>query len=166
MLPEIKRILYATDLDSGAPQVFRYALKLAKEQKAEITILNVLEPLGAFAQSLVELHIAHDQAEMMHEEAKEKVRKDIESRLAELCEAEHCQGPDGRDLVAEIRVIDGQPAEAILATAKEMGADLIVMGSHRHSTLGDALLGGTANKVLHRAEAPVLLVKITAKKKS
>ena len=161
MLPDIKCILYATDLDTAAPQVFRYALKLAKENHAAVTILHVLEPLGTFAQSLVELHVAHDQARMMHEEAREKVRKSIEQRLTELCEAEQCQGADGRDLVSDILVVDGQPAEEILATATKIQADLIVMGSHCHSTLSDTLLGGTANKVLHRAAAPVLLVKMT-----
>jgi len=163
MLPEIKRILYATDLDSGAPQVFRYALKLAREHHAGVTILHVLAPLGTFAQSLVELHVAHDQAERMHEEAREKVRKTIEQRLTELCNAEQCQGADGRDLVTEILVKDGQPAEEILSTATQIKADLIVMGSHCHSALTDALLGGTANKVLHRAAAPVLLVKMTGR---
>jgi len=160
MLPEIKHILYATDLDSGAPRVFRYALKLAREHHAGITILHVLEPLGTFAQSLVELHVAHAETERLHEEAREKVRQTIDRRLSELCEAEQCQGADGRELVSEVRVIEGQPAEAILSTANSIKADLIVMGSHRHSALGDALLGGTANKVLHRSEAPVLLVKM------
>ena len=163
MLPEIKRILYATDLSNEAPQVFRYALKLARDNQAEVTILHVLEPLGTFAQSLVELHVAHEKAELIHAEVREKVRNDIEARLSDLCAAEQCQGADGRDLVADIRVIDGQPAEAIVATATEVGADLIVMGSHGHTALSDALLGGTANKVLHRSAIPVLLVKIPAK---
>lgn len=164
MLPEIKRILYATDLDSGAPRVFRYALKLARESHAGITILHVLEPLSPFAQSLVELHVAHDQTEKIHEEARDKALKTIEQRLNDLCEAEQCQSDGGRDLVTAIKVVDGHPAEAILDTAAAINADLIVMGSHRHSTLGDALLGSTANKVLHRAAAPVLLVKRAVEK--
>jgi len=163
MLPEIKRILYATALDSNAPQVFRYALKLAKEHHAGVTILHVLEPLSSFAQSLVELHVAHDQTTLMHEEARAKIRETIEQRLSELCEAEQCQGADGSGLVSEILVIDGHPSEAILATANTIGADLIVMGSHSHSALGEALLGSTANRVLHRSQTPVLLVKLSGK---
>ena len=166
MLPEIKRILYATDLSSEAPKVFRYALKLARDNRAAVTILHVLEPLGTFAQSLVELHVAHEKTEMIHAELSDKVRKDIETRLSELCAAEQCQGADGRDLVADIRVVDGQPAELILKASGEINADLIVMGSHGHSALSDALLGGTANKVLHRSAIPVLLVKIAGKGKT
>ncbi len=160
MLPEIKRILYATDLDSGAPHVFRYALMLAQQQHAEITILHAQEPLSPFAQSLVELHIAHDQSEMMHQEAREKTRLMIETRLNELCESEQCQDEDGRDLIADINVVEGQPAEKIIDKATEIDADLIVIGSHRHSALGEALIGSTTNRVLHRSETPVLVVRI------
>ena len=160
MLPEIKRILYATDLDSGAPHVFRYALSLAKQQQAEITIIHVQEPLSPFAQSLVELHVAHDQSEKMHQQARDKARGMIEQRLNELCEAEQCQGRDGRNLVVDIVVSEGQPTELILAKAAETKTDLIVMGSHRHSAIGEALLGSTTNKVLHRSAVPVLVVRL------
>lgn len=160
MLPEIKQILYATDLDDSAPKVFRYALRLAQQQRAEITILHAQEPLSPFAQSLVELHITHDQSESMHEEARHKASSMIEQRLNDLCEAEHCTDQDGRKLVSDISIVEGQPAEEIIKKASDIGADLIVIGSHRYSALGEALLGSTANKVLHRSETPVLVVKV------
>jgi nucleotide-binding universal stress UspA family protein len=163
MLPDIKRILYATDLDSHAPHVFRYALKIAQQQQAGITILHAQEPLGAFAQSLVELHIAHDQSEMMHEQAREQVRAKIERRLNELCDTEQCQDSSGRELVAEIAVVEGQPAEKILEKASSINADMIVIGSHRHSAIGEALIGSTTNRVLHRSEIPVLVVRTPGK---
>jgi nucleotide-binding universal stress UspA family protein len=163
MLPDIKRILYATDLGSGAHQVFRYALKIAQQQHAEITILHAQEPLSAFAQSLVELHVAHDDSEMMHEEAREKVRQMIEQRLNELCESEQCQDKNGRELVTDIAVVEGQPAEKILDKAAEVNADLIVIGSHRHSAIGETLIGSTTNRVLHRSATPVLVVRIPGK---
>lgn len=160
MLPEIKRILYATDLGNDAPQVFRYALKIAQQQQAAITILHAQEPLSAFAQSLVELHVAHDQSVLMHEEAREKARQMIEERLNKLCESEQCQDSNGRELVTEIAVVEGQPAEKILAKATEINADLIVIGSHRHSAIGESLIGSTTSRVLHRSETPVLVVRI------
>lgn len=160
MLPSIKKILYATALGAGSPYVFRYALTMAREHNAEISILHVQEPLSSFAQSLVELHISHKQSEEMHAAARKTTRKTIEQRLTSLCEAEQCQGADGRDLVTEIRTIEGQLAGTILEAAADSGADLIVIGSHRHTALGDALVGSTANKVLHRSTLPVLLVRI------
>lgn len=159
MLPTIQRILYATDLTEDAPYVFRYALSIARKHGSSITILHVQEPLSPFAQSLVELHIAHQHSEEMHAEAREKIRTTIEQRLAELCDVENCLSSDGENLVTDIQVLEGQPAETILTAAHRADADLIVMGSHRHSVLGEALLGSTANKVLHRSLIPILLVR-------
>jgi nucleotide-binding universal stress UspA family protein len=55
--------------------------------------------------------------------------------------------------------VHGPAAEAIGALANEMKPDLIVMGSHGHSALGNVVLGSVANGVLARCKAPVLLVR-------
>ena len=159
MLPHINRILYTTALTQGAPHVFRYALALARRHQAQISVLHILEPLSPFAQSLVELHVAHERSEKMHAEAREQVKVTIEQRLEELCKAEECQDDTGCDLVSDITVLEGQPAEKILEYAGEIDADLIIVGCSRQSVLGEALIGSTANKVLHRSDRPVLLVK-------
>ncbi|MCK4620820.1 MAG: universal stress protein [Desulfuromonadales bacterium] len=158
MLPEIKTILYATDLGPGSPHVFRYALSLAQRHQGRITILKAMEPLTTFGQSLVELHISHNSSEQLHAEARAQVKQQLEERLHEFCAKEACVCDE--QLVTGIRVVEGQPAEVILAEARTLSADLIVMGTHRHSAIGEALLGSTAHKVLHRSEIPVLLVRV------
>ena len=55
----------------------------------------------------------------------------------------------------------GPPADEILAAAKEMHVDLIVMGTHGRKGIAHALLGSIAEKVLRRAELPVLTVHAT-----
>ena len=57
---------------------------------------------------------------------------------------------------AESEVRSGQAATAILEYAKEIGADLIIIGSHRPG-LEDYFLGSTAAKVVRHAECPVLV---------
>jgi len=52
----------------------------------------------------------------------------------------------------------GHAAEAIAAVADAGEPDLIVMGTHGHSALGNVLLGSVATGVLARCRAPVLLV--------
>lgn len=160
MLPKIQTILYATGLGAGASHVFRYALSLAQQCQAKIAVVHAMEPLSAFGQSLVELHISHEKSEEMHREARRKVREDIEKRLEEFCAQELCNDPQGRSRVCEIQVVEGQPAQVILAEAKKHGADLIVMGTHRHTVVGETLLGTTTRKVLHKSEIPVLAVRI------
>lgn len=160
MLPEVKTILYATGLGPGAPYVFRHALSEAEKHKAKVIILHVMEPLNPFGRHLVELHISHEQAEQIQEQAREHAKQKIEARVRNLCDKETCHAPTGESLVSDIRVVEGQPHLEIVKQAKELGADMIVIGTHRHSAIGEAMLGHTANKVVHRAEAPVLLVRI------
>jgi nucleotide-binding universal stress UspA family protein len=160
MLPKINTILYTTGLGPAAPYIFRYALVLAKQHDANIVAVHAMEPLTPFAQSLVELHISHEQSEEIHRQAREAAKAKLRERIERLCTMEN----GGSDLascrVTEIRIVEGQPAQVVLAAAAETGADLIVMGSHRHTVLGDALLGTTTHKVLHGADRPVLVVRI------
>lgn len=53
----------------------------------------------------------------------------------------------------------GQAAEAIAAKAESEHADLVVMGTHGHSSLGNVVLGSVATGVLARCKMPVLLIR-------
>ncbi|NIQ94323.1 MAG: universal stress protein, partial [Desulfuromonadales bacterium] len=52
------------------------------------------------------------------------------------------------------------PSQGILREAEQADADLIIMGTHQHTSIGEALLGSTALKVLHYSSKPVLLIRI------
>ncbi|HKK01270.1 MAG TPA: universal stress protein [Desulfuromonadales bacterium] len=159
MLPKISKILYATGLGAGAPYVFRYALSQAQQYDAGIVAVHGMEPLSAFAQSLVEQYVSHENSEEMHRQARETVKAALRGRIEQICAKEN-----GGDLescrITEIRIVEGQPAQVILETAKKVGADLIVMGAHRHTALGETLIGTATRKVLHSSEVPVLVVRI------
>ncbi len=160
MLPKVKTILYATGIGAGAPYVFRYALSLAHQYKARIVAVHAMEPMSNFAQSLVELHISHERSEEIHAGARDHAKARLNDRINRLIAKEIESIPEGRDLVSEIRILEGQPAVVLLEQAKAVGADLIVMGSHRHTVLGDAMLGTTTHKVLHSTPLPVVVVRI------
>lgn len=53
----------------------------------------------------------------------------------------------------------GQAAPEIARVARDIGADLILIGTHGRSALGGLLLGSVAQRVVHLASVPVLLVK-------
>ena len=55
--------------------------------------------------------------------------------------------------------LQGHAAEAVATLASESRPDLIVMGSHGHSALGNVVMGSVANGVLARCNTPVLLVR-------
>ena len=62
-------------------------------------------------------------------------------------------------LQAEPILRHGNPYEEIVNAAKELGVDLIVIGSHGYTGLGRLLVGSTADRVLQCAPCPVLVVK-------
>lgn len=62
-----------------------------------------------------------------------------------------------RGLQAEGRVLHGRPYEQILQAGRELGADLIIIGSRGELPLARALVGGVAQKVIGLAEHPVLV---------
>ncbi len=53
----------------------------------------------------------------------------------------------------------GHPAEEILSAAKEVGADMIIVGSSRGKRAGSLLMGSVSREVANHADVPVLIVK-------
>ena len=75
------------------------------------------------------------------------------SRIEQLGEEMRRQG-----LVVAVHEREGTVVEQILDTAREISADLIVMGSHGHGSVYNLLVGSVTEGVLKAAERPVLLV--------
>jgi nucleotide-binding universal stress UspA family protein len=63
-------------------------------------------------------------------------------------------------LVDGVIIKQGEPVELILSQAKEIGCDLVVMGTHGHGLLADAMMGSTATRVVRRSQVPVLIVRL------
>lgn len=160
MLPKIKTILYATGMGTGAPHVFRYALALAKQHDAQIVVVSAIETLSEFAQNLIAPYIQPEQQEIIHNEAHQNFREKLHKRISQLCEKECKQDQQCIQRLIDIRIENGAPAQAVLKVAGEINPDLIIMGSHRHTAIEDAILGTTTRKVLHSATIPVLVVRI------
>jgi len=137
---EFTRILYATSLGSESAAVAAYAISLAQEYQAKLTLLHVLEdPKGA--NFIVPQELVESSAR----------------RLAELVppEAEFWCAPD-------CCVERGDVAEKILDVAKNRETDLIVLGVHQPSGVPGAathLAIATAHKVVSHAHCPVLTVR-------
>ncbi len=53
----------------------------------------------------------------------------------------------------------GEPADRILALAQQQNCDLIAMSTHGHGFFSDLFLGSVAEKVRHRTDIPVLLIR-------
>jgi nucleotide-binding universal stress UspA family protein len=159
MLPEIETILYATDLSPKADEVFRYAMSLAHRYGAKIVVVHAVEPLNPSARSMINIYLGKESTDEHRRQALAQLVDETRERLQLFCEGDRCVDPDGHNRVEEVRVLEGRPAPVIFAEAERVRADIIVMGSHGHTAVGEILLGSTAHKVVQHAPVPVLLVR-------
>ena len=160
MIPEIKRILYATDLSENARYAFGYAVSLADRYNAKISIINVVEELSPFAQSMVEDIVGTEKLQTLQKEKKSKVFESIRQRLDEFCQQTIQEIPECSLAVERTIVESGQPVDAIIRHAEEVDADMIVMGSHGQGMLADVTMGSTSRRVLRRCSRPVLVIRL------
>ena len=68
-----------------------------------------------------------------------------------------------RGIPTETELACGEPADEIARLAADRGVDLIAMSTHGHRFLADLVLGSTANKLRHRVDIPVLLLRAPGK---
>ena len=160
MITEMKNILYASDIEDDAHPAFRAAIRLCicGQFKSRITFLNVIEPLSSSAQSLVDTMMNDDSLQEMHEQSLQNLRQKITQRIEAFCKKECDKSKilSGGQVIP--RIEEGIAWKVIIDIAKEIDADVIVMGTRRHSSIGQFLLGSTANKVMHLSKIPVLVV--------
>ncbi len=150
MIPEIKRILYTTDLSPNSAYALRYAINSANKHNAEIIILHVVEEMAPFFEEVRLKAIS----EKKITEAMDRIRK----RLKIFCDRELKDDPECVGSVASIEVCQGYPPEEILRKADELNCDVIVMGTHGKGIIRHSFLGSAAQKVLRRVRKPVFII--------
>jgi nucleotide-binding universal stress UspA family protein len=118
---------------------------------------------SAWFRDLPEIHLLHVHAPIPIGRVQAHVGKEtlhayyLEESQASLLEAQQKIDAAGCAHTTHIHV--GQPAEVIAKLAAEQGCDLIVMGTHGRGGIAGLVTGSVANRVLHLASCPVLLVK-------
>jgi nucleotide-binding universal stress UspA family protein len=160
MLPEIKKILYATDLSPNARYAFSYAAGLADRYDAKITVLHVLEQLNPSTAMEVEGYLGEEEWQKIQKEKQNGLLDEITTRLNDFCTEMSDKLDDCKFIVEEILTIAGVPAEEILNQTEKLDIDAIVIGTHGHGLFADALMGGTARRVINRSQVPVLVVRL------
>jgi len=160
MLPDIKKILYATDMSPNARYAFGYAASLANQYDAKITIIHVVEELSPTAQLLIGDIIGEKRWSSIRGEKEQSVITAIRGRLENFCESFYHQMPQCRLAVARVMVETGPAVGRIIEAAESTDADVIVMGSHGQGVLQEVMIGSTSRRVLRRCKKPVLVVRL------
>jgi nucleotide-binding universal stress UspA family protein len=154
----IRSMLYATDLGLFAPYVLQHALVLARTFNAELYVIHVVEPIGVFAESVLQSYLDEAALKELHSQGLNTVMEGIEQRVLDGFREELGVGHQDLSLIRTVQVIQGDPSNVILEQAQKLAVDLLIVGSHSHDSEGDTPLGRTAAKVLQLSEVPVYMV--------
>ena len=153
MIPEIKKILYATDLSKNSSYAFIFATDMAKRYGAKIVILHAIESIPPYVEAYTGMKIENKKKQ--EEDSLEEMKK----RLQTFCGRVEAQiGPPCVDLVSKVLVTRGHPPEEILNAAEKEGCDMIILGTHGKGFLAHTFLGSVSSAVLNRTRKPVFII--------
>jgi nucleotide-binding universal stress UspA family protein len=158
MIPQVKKILYATDLTKNSAYAFRFAVDFAEKSGARIIILHAMEPIPPSVKHLVSVYVEEAKWEEKLKYEQETTIERIKKRLEAFCQREAKEAPQCVNLVSSILVRPGHPVEEILLAAEEESCDLIILGTHGKGFLKQTFLGSVARSVLDRTRKPVFIV--------
>ncbi|AFY96738.1 universal stress protein [Chamaesiphon minutus] len=156
----LQKILIATGDSSEAHQIFETGLLLAEKLGAKIAILHVLHPVPTSLElvgnsSLMGISpIAND----LNIQQSPTEGQDYERQGTERLQL-YAKQAQNRQVPAEILQNFGESGRVICDTARDLAAELIVIGSHQKSRLSEMLLGSTSSYVLHHAPCSVMVVR-------
>ena len=136
------RILHANDGSEHAFNALSLALKIAKQSNAELHMISV-EEIDYLPETMEDVrqetgvagrrfHSVVNRARSMAEEAQVKLKT---------------------------HVVAGHPVRDIVDLARDLKADLLVVGASGHSALYDRMIGSRADRIVHLAPCPVLVVR-------
>ncbi len=150
-MPKIELILVPVDFSPGSEAAATYGAWLAGRLRARLRLLHAYAGLG---------HASAGVAPGVYDDllaAQQEVRRQAERDLADL--AARLAGKGGAEPETALVEAKESAADAIVAAAREAGADLIVMGTHGRSGLRRMILGSVAEQVVRSADCPVLTLK-------
>lgn len=136
---KLKTILHPTDFSDQAKAAFHLASSLARDHGARIVVLHVIpQPLMS-----TDVAVANESPAL---------------REMLLRELQQTHPSDGKFRL-DYRLVEGDPADAVLDVAAASKCDLIVMGTHGRTGLWRAVMGSVAEQVSREATCPVLTMK-------
>lgn len=145
-----KSILVATDGSKYSMAAASEAIRLARRNGSYLTVISVVpSELATPADIVSTVH--------KHEFMAEKEMRQAENIVKAVKESAQKEG-----VSVKAFVVSGKPALAIVETAKDRNADLIVVGNHARTGIKKLLMGSVAERVIVLSSCPVLVVKAGA----
>ena len=147
----ISKILIPTDGSEAAQKAAMYAVDLAKQLKAAIIVLSIIDKRSFIGQTVQ----AKEATMNVIEPLEDYLREAAEGYVGEIIELCNKNGVSSKTVITS-----GHPVEVIVKEAERAKADLIIIGSHGKSALAAAVLGSVTYGVIHKdTKIPVLIVR-------
>ena len=147
----ISKILVPSDGSKTAKKAAAYAVDLAKQLKASIIILSIIDQRSLIAQTVSMSETARHTIEPIEDYLREAA-EGYAGEIKKLC--------DKSGVGSKISIKTGHPVEEIVKEGKRSKANLIVMGSHGRSALSATVLGSVSYGVIHKdTSIPILIVR-------
>ena len=150
----MKKVLIALDYDPTAQKVAETGFSIAQSMNAEVILLHVIsDPL--YYSSGNYSPVMGFPGYITPDPSIPKSVDDLKKESLDYLDKSRLYLGDGN---IQIMVAEGQFAETILKTAKDLNADIIVLGSHSRSWLEKIVMGSVAKEVLDHTSVPLFIV--------
>ena len=141
----VQHVLVPMDFSATADQALAYAIALAQQLHARLTLLHVLDLTPVTMEEMTAGVVA-------------TYLDDLETDAQHLLQAS-LERVQRAGLQGESLLVQGTPTQTIVDTAGEQGVDLILMGTHGRTGLAHVFLGSVAEHVVRQGPCPVLVVR-------
>ena len=142
-----RRILHATDFSKASARALNETVKLAKQNRAELLIVHVIEPTP---------YVAGEEfgGEEIYIKLEDMAKQDSEVSMSKLL-----RRLKKSNIKAQGLILKGSAHDQIVKAAKSKKADMIVIGTHGRTGLSKLFMGSVAGKVVSLATCPVVTVR-------
>lgn len=157
----IRNILFPTDLGIYSSYVLQHVSELAERFDAGITVVHAVEPLGVFADAVLETYVPEEMQLELRQHGMDAVMQTIRRQVLEAFKEDFIDSNLDSSRIKDVKVVRGQPSDVILDEANSGRFDLLVMGSHSQRYDWNPTLGSVVSKILQVSEVPVFMVPLS-----
>lgn len=144
-----KHILFATDGSAASEHAANMAVELARSHQSKLTVVFVVDPYPYMG-----IGEANPLGFDAYMSAAQSQAASAHAHVSDLC------NKGGTPVAMQARMLENVgAASGIVQTAKDEGADLIMVGSHGRSGIARLMLGSVAGRVVSESPVPVLVVR-------
>lgn len=146
---DINKILIPIDFSETSKMALEHAVNLCGKFQSELYLLHVFTPLSADVFPMMDTASQYAEVKEVANEQLTKIATEFKERMG---------------VTVNIEIRDGSPSKEIVAAAKELDVDMIVMGTHGVSGLEEFFLGSNAYRVVTSSSVPVFTIQKHADK--